>query len=179
MGDDKRCETCYKFGHDFLQCENECVYCRKHHSRGICPVFPEFYPKADPDSRTRGLENMREKTAQGRQRLKELNEELADADLILRQIEVIKEEVAASAGGPIPQLPAGKDAALTAMGKDASWRDVHPRWQDVSDQVALKEQWNAEALGYQQFAEDSMLKAALIYHGRWPIQRDANGFPVE
>ena len=58
-------------------------------------------------------------------------------------------------------------------------RGIHPRWQDVGDQAVLKEQWNAEALGYQQSVEDSMLKAALVYHGRWLIQKDANGFPVE
>ena len=176
MDDDKRCETCYTFGHDFLQCENECVYCRKHHSRSVCPICPEFYPKADPDSRARGHENAHKRATQERQRLVE---ELADVEVLLRQIEVNKKEIAASAGGPFSQQPAGKDAALMAMGKDAAWLDVHPRWQDVSDQVALKEKWNAEALGYQQFAEDSMLKAALIYHGRWPIQRDAVGFPIE
>lgn len=122
---------------------------------------------------------MREKIAQKRQRLKELNDKLADADVLLRQIEVIQDEVAASAGEPILKLPAGKDAALMVVGKDAAWRDIHPRWQDVGDQAVLKEQWNTEALGYQQFVEDSMLKAALVYHGRWPIQKDANGFPVE
>ena len=133
MDDDKRCETCYTFGHDFLQCENECVYCGKHHSRSVCPVCPEFYPKADPGSRARGLEIARQRAAQARQRL---IEKLADVDSLLRQIKVSEEEVAASAGGPIPQLPAGKDAALMAMGKDASWCDIHPRWQDVSDQFA-------------------------------------------
>jgi len=39
--------------------------------------------------------------------------------------------------------------------------------------------WNTEALGYQQFAEGSVLKAALVRCSRWPIQRDANGFPIE
>ena len=69
-----------------------------------------------------------------------------------------------------------------AMGKDATWRDIHPQWRskEVGEQAAaLKAQWEAEALGHQLFAEDSMLKAALIRFNRWPIQRDANGFPIE
>ena len=119
-----------------------------------------------------------------RKRLEDLRAELDHAKALKRQVEALRAKVAASAGGPIPKLPAGKNAALMSLGKsadgrDATWRDIHPDWKNVYEQVALKAQWNAEALGQQAFAEDSMLKAALIRFGRWPVQRDANGFPIE
>lgn len=184
MASGKRCETCYGYGHAFRECENECVYCRKHHKGGVCPVCPEFYPKADQEARAESLENIRARTAQEKQRLEEVRRELRQAEVLEEQIQAVRDEVAASAGGPIPKLPAGKNAALMALGKsadgrDATWRDIHPDWKNVYVQVALKAQWNAEALGQQAFAEDSMLKAALIRFGRWPVQRDANGFPIE
>jgi hypothetical protein len=49
----------------------------------------------------------------------------------------------------------------------------------LPDQVALKAQWNAEALGYQEFAEDSQLMVALKYVRRFPVKKDVNGFPIE
>ena len=98
----------------------------------------------------------------------------------------MKGEAAARAGGPIPKLPAGKNAALMALGKnrhgeDATWREIDANWRSLprEEQMAVKAQWNAEAMGEQEFADDSKLKAALIYFRRWPIQRDANGFPTE
>lgn len=184
MASGKRCETCYGYGHEFRECENECVYCRGFHKGGICPVCPEFYPQADEKARVEGLENIRARTVQEKQRLEQVRRELRQAEVLEEQIQVIKDEVAASAGGPIPKLPAGKNAALMALGKAAdgsvaTWREIHPQWRNVREQVALKAQWNAEAMGEQPFAEDSMLKAALIRYNRWPVQRDANGFPIE
>jgi hypothetical protein len=184
MVDSKVCETCYGDGHDFRECVNECVYCRKHHNGGICPDCPELYPRVDGEAGARVLENIRKETAEQKRRLHELNEELARADFLEQQIQAIKDEVAASAGGPISQPPASKNAALLAMGKKvdgthSTWRDIHLGWEQAGNQAALKAQWNAEALGQQQFAEDSMLKAALVNSGRWPIKRDANGFPIE
>ena len=71
-----------------------------------------------------------------------------------------------------------------AMGKKAdgtpsTWRDIHRDWKELPDQVALKAQWNAEALGYQEFAEDSQLMVALKYVRRFPVKKDVNGFPIE
>lgn len=107
------------------------------------------------------IEHVRARTARQRQCLKELNEELAVASSIKRWI---KNEVAACAGGPLSQLPEGKNAALMATGEkvdgmSAAWRYIHPQWEYVD---ALKSQWEAEALGHQQFAEDSMPTAALV-----------------
>jgi hypothetical protein len=186
VGGGKRCDTCFGYGHDFLQCENECVTCRKHHNGGVCPVAPEYYPKANADDRARSLESMQERIDHERQRLEDLNKELAVAKHLEIQIDALRKKVEARSGGPIPQLPAGKNAALMAMGKkdgkDATWRDIHPDWKGEAvstQQTPLKTQWNAEALDHQPFAQDSMLMAALIQRGRWPVQRDGNGFPIE
>lgn len=71
-----------------------------------------------------------------------------------------------------------------AMGKKAdgtpsTWRDIHGDWKESPNQAALKAQWNAEALGYQEFAEDSQLVVALKYVRRFLVKKDANGFPSE
>jgi hypothetical protein len=89
---------------------------------------------------------MRKKIELERQRLKEVKAELADAEFIERRIQEIKDELVASASGPLPQLPNGKRAALMAMGKRAdgsstTWRDICPKWISLSDQqIALKAQ---------------------------------------
>jgi hypothetical protein len=45
--------------------------------------------------------------------------------------------------------------------------------------LELKAQWNAEALGYQEFAEDSELIVALKYVRCFHVRLDTNGFPIE
>jgi hypothetical protein len=184
MAGGKRCATCHQHGHGFRECENQCIYCRKIHKGGICPDFPDGYPRPDEDARASTLENIQEETARKRQRLEEVNKELAQAAHLERQIGVMREKVEASAGGPLPRLPEGKNAALMAMGKKAdgtlsTWRDIHRDWKELPNQAALKAQWNAEALGHQPFAGDSQLEVALRYVRRWPIQWDDNGFPKE
>lgn len=62
MAGGKRYETCYGYGHNFRECENECVYYGERH-KGICPVCPERYPKADVEARARSIELIRERTA--------------------------------------------------------------------------------------------------------------------
>ena len=66
-------------------------------------------------------------------------------------------------------------------GNDATWREIDSDWRSVprEEQMAIKAQWNAEAMSEQEFADDSKLKAAFIRFRRWPIKRDAHGLPTE
>ena len=67
---------------------------------------------AEKAAHASSIKHTRERTARERQHLKDLNEELAVASSIEGRI---RNEVAASAGGPLPQVPEGEKAALMAM----------------------------------------------------------------
>lgn len=88
---------CVTFGNDnhhWRDCANQCIFYLNTHAGYPCRMLPEAYHSDDKQTQADALGNVRKAIEAAKEKLKVLDEQTALAEVLVAQIEAMKDDVA-------------------------------------------------------------------------------------